>query len=87
MHAAQPHPTGTPASPSHAAALAAPAVACLAPPPSQNKTNQKAELRRHKRAFLKLATKVTFSRLQDPAAAQRLFVDHLRMTLAGSASS
>jgi protein KTI12 len=37
-----------------------------------------AELRRHKRAFLKLATKITFSRLQDAAAAQRLFVDYLR---------
>lgn len=63
-------------------ALSSPPPPFPAPP-----KNVKAELRRHKRAFLKLATKVTFSRLQDPAAAQRLFVDHLRMTLAGSASS
>jgi hypothetical protein len=39
------------------------------------------ELRRHKRGFLKLATKLAFSRLQDPVAAQRLFVDHLRLQL------
>jgi hypothetical protein len=41
-----------------------------------------AELRRHKRSFLKLATKVTFSRLQDPAAAQRMFVDYIKQQLA-----
>ncbi|GIM14667.1 hypothetical protein Vretimale_17614 [Volvox reticuliferus] len=41
-----------------------------------------AELRRHKRAFLKLATKITFARLQDPAAARRMFVDYLRSNLA-----
>ena len=37
-----------------------------------------AELRRHKRSFLKLATKILFARLQDAATAKRLFVDHLR---------
>jgi len=41
-----------------------------------------AELRRHKRSFLKLATKVTWARLQDVAGAQRLFVDHLRDQIA-----
>lgn len=44
------------------------------------------ELRRHKRAFLKLATKIMSSRLQDPAAAQRLFVEHLRLQINGAAS-
>lgn len=39
------------------------------------------ELRRHKRAFLKLATKITFARLQDATAARRLFVDYLRSSL------
>jgi protein KTI12 len=43
-----------------------------------------AELRRHKRSFLKLATKVTFSRLQDPAAAQRMFVDYIKQQLAAA---
>jgi protein KTI12 len=43
------------------------------------------ELRRHKRSFLKLATKVTFARLADAAAAQRLFVDHLRQQLTAAA--
>ncbi|KAF8062921.1 KTI12 [Scenedesmus sp. PABB004] len=43
-----------------------------------------AELRRHKRAFLRLATKIPFGRLTDPAAAQRLFADHLRQQLAGA---
>ncbi|KAF6252971.1 chromatin associated protein KTI12 [Scenedesmus sp. NREL 46B-D3] len=43
-----------------------------------------AELRRHKRSFLKLATKVTFSRLQDPAAAQRMFVDYVKQQLAAA---
>lgn len=42
------------------------------------------ELRRHKRGFLKLATKVTFARLQDAAAAQRMFVDYLRENLDGA---
>ncbi|PNW70227.1 hypothetical protein CHLRE_17g711050v5 [Chlamydomonas reinhardtii] len=42
-----------------------------------------AELRRHKRAFLKLATKITFARLQDATAAKRMFVDYLRTALAG----
>ncbi|KAG2438045.1 hypothetical protein HXX76_005658 [Chlamydomonas incerta] len=41
-----------------------------------------AELRRHKRAFLKLATKITFARLQDASAAKRMFVDYLRTALA-----
>lgn len=49
--------------------------------PSHPHTHTHTELRRHKRAFLKLATKITFTRLQDPAAAQRLFVDHLRVQL------
>lgn len=40
------------------------------------------ELRRHKRAFMKLATQQTFLRLRDAAAAQRLFVDYLRDQLA-----
>eukprot|EP00878_Enallax_costatus_P015685 GHUV01016433.1.p1 GENE.GHUV01016433.1~~GHUV01016433.1.p1 ORF type:complete len:149 (+),score=33.92 GHUV01016433.1:349-795(+) len=44
-----------------------------------------AELRRHKRAFLKLATKMTYSRLQDPAAAQRSFVDYLKQQILGTA--
>ncbi|GLC51570.1 hypothetical protein PLESTB_000516700 [Pleodorina starrii] len=45
-----------------------------------------AELRRHKRAFLKLATKITFARLQDAAAARRMFVDYLRSNLAAEAA-
>ncbi|MEW5300350.1 MAG: hypothetical protein WDW36_003286 [Sanguina aurantia] len=40
-----------------------------------------AELRRHKRGFLKLATKTLTSRLVDPMAAKRLFVDYLRDSL------
>ena len=44
-----------------------------------------AELRRHKRSFLKLATKITFARLQDAAAARRMFVDYLRTNLAADA--
>ncbi|KAG2489062.1 hypothetical protein HYH03_012498 [Edaphochlamys debaryana] len=40
------------------------------------------ELRRHKRSFLKVATKLTFARLQDASAAQRMFVDYLRTNLA-----
>ncbi|KAF5842848.1 chromatin associated protein KTI12-domain-containing protein [Dunaliella salina] len=43
-----------------------------------------AELRRHKRAFLKLATKVTFARLQDGDAAKRTFVDYLISNVAGA---
>lgn len=43
-----------------------------------------AELRRHKRSFLKLATKVTFARLSDAAAARRMFVDYLRGNLTGA---
>ncbi|EFJ43121.1 hypothetical protein VOLCADRAFT_121470 [Volvox carteri f. nagariensis] len=45
-----------------------------------------AELRRHKRAFLKLATKITFARLHDAAAARRMFVDYLRSNLAAEAA-
>ena len=39
------------------------------------------ELRRHKRAFMKLATNQTWIRMPDAAAAQRLFVDYLRQQL------
>jgi hypothetical protein len=44
--------------------------------------NTHTELRRHKRQFVKLATKMAFSRLHDAASAQRLFVEHLRVQLA-----
>ena len=37
-----------------------------------------AELRRHKRAFLRLATKITFSRLQHADRAALMFADYLR---------
>jgi protein KTI12 len=37
-----------------------------------------AELRRHKRTFLKLATQMQYSRVADAAAARRLFADYLR---------
>ncbi|GBF97016.1 hypothetical protein Rsub_09813 [Raphidocelis subcapitata] len=37
-----------------------------------------AELRRHKRTFLKLATQMQYSRVADAAAARRLFVDYLQ---------
>lgn len=40
-----------------------------------------AELRRHKRSFLKLATKITFARLSDAESARRMFVDFLRDNL------
>lgn len=40
-----------------------------------------ADLRRLKRSFMKLATKITFSRLQSADAARRLFVDYLREQL------
>lgn len=40
------------------------------------------ELRRHKRGFMRLATAQAFSRLQDAAAAQRLFISYLRDQLA-----
>ena len=36
------------------------------------------ELRRHKRAFLKLLTNQTFGRCPDACAVRRLFVDYLR---------
>jgi protein KTI12 len=36
------------------------------------------ELRRHKRAFMKLATNNTFLRVKDPALAQKMFVDYVR---------
>ena len=37
-----------------------------------------AELRRHKRVFLKLSTQNVGTRLQDRGAARRLFADYLR---------
>lgn len=40
------------------------------------------ELRRHKRAFMRLATNQTFNRPPDAAAARRMFVDYLREQLA-----
>lgn len=40
-----------------------------------------AELRRLKRSYLKLATKITFSRIQSSDVARRLFVDYLREQL------
>jgi hypothetical protein len=40
------------------------------------------ELRRHKRAAMRLATSQTFSRMRDAAAAQRLFISYLRDQLA-----
>lgn len=40
------------------------------------------ELRRHKRAAMRLATSQTFSRMRDAAAAQRLFIAYLRDQLA-----
>ncbi|GAB4817560.1 hypothetical protein N2152v2_004606 [Parachlorella kessleri] len=40
------------------------------------------ELRRHKRAFMKLATNLTFNRVHDAATARRLFVGYLREQLA-----
>ena len=43
-----------------------------------------AELRRHKRAFLKLATKILFARLQDGATASRMFIDYLGDNIAGA---
>ena len=43
-----------------------------------------AELRRHKRAFLKLATKILLARLHDANTAARLFADHLRQNVAGA---
>ncbi|KAI8467670.1 MAG: chromatin associated protein KTI12 [Monoraphidium minutum] len=45
-----------------------------------------AELRRHKRSFLKLATKITFSRVATAAAAQRLFVEYLAQQAAAAAA-
>uniref|UniRef100_A0A7S0YTM1 Uncharacterized protein n=1 Tax=Polytomella parva TaxID=51329 RepID=A0A7S0YTM1_9CHLO len=44
-----------------------------------------AELRRLKRAFLKLATKVTFARIQDRMTAKKLFIDYLRSSSTESA--
>lgn len=44
------------------------------------------ELRRHKRSFLKLATKVTFARLGDAGAAARLFADYLVEHVGGAAA-
>ena len=43
-----------------------------------------AELRRHKRAFLKLATKLLFARLQDGGTAARLFLDYLAENISGA---
>ena len=40
-----------------------------------------AELRRHKRVFLKLSTHNVGSRLQDGGAAKRMFADYLRETV------
>lgn len=44
------------------------------PPPSRP---WHTELRRHKRAFLKLATNMAYSRIADATTAQRLFVEYL----------
>lgn len=44
-----------------------------------------AELRRHKRAFLRLATNLVLTRAPDAAAAQRMFVDYLADQLAQTA--
>ncbi|GAX74904.1 hypothetical protein CEUSTIGMA_g2350.t1 [Chlamydomonas eustigma] len=43
-----------------------------------------AELRRHKRAFLKLATKILFARLQDKDTAARMFIDYLKDNISGA---
>ncbi|GFH11673.1 uncharacterized protein HaLaN_07211 [Haematococcus lacustris] len=43
-----------------------------------------AELRRHKRAMIKLATKVTFTRISDAATVQRMFVDYLISNVANA---
>lgn len=40
-----------------------------------------AELRRHKRSFLKLATQLTLTRITDEVTARRLFVEHLAQAL------
>lgn len=39
------------------------------------------ELRRHKRAFMKLATQITSSRIQTAQDAKRMFVDYLQSNL------
>ncbi len=41
-------------------------------------------LRRHKRDFLKLSTKLLHSRLSDAGAARRMFVDYLLEHLPGA---
>ena len=57
-------------------------AACTAPvPPLQMFLP---ELRRHKRAFMKLATNQTFTRVRDAAAAQRMFLAYLRDQLAAA---
>lgn len=40
-----------------------------------------AELRRHKRGFMKLATQLQFARLTDAAMAKRMFIDYLQNNL------
>ena len=40
-----------------------------------------AELRAHKRAFVRLATRREHGRVEDPAAARRLFVEYLQREL------
>lgn len=45
------------------------------------------ELRRHKRAFLQLATKIMFARLQDAETARRMFIDYLRDNVSGASAA
>jgi protein KTI12 len=42
-----------------------------------------AELRRHKRSFMKLATKVLFARLSDSSRAKLMFIEYLSDNIAG----
>jgi protein KTI12 len=42
-----------------------------------------AELRAHKRAFVRLATRREYGRLEEPSAARRLFVEYLQRELEG----
>lgn len=58
--------------------LLLPSLCALRPLPLAACVCVGAELRRHKRGFMKLATKVTFARLQDGHTAKRMFIDYLR---------
>jgi protein KTI12 len=67
----------------------APSSAAPSPPPRPLRLQLPAggvpvaDLRAHKRAFVRLATRREYGRLEDPSAARRLFAEYLQRELEG----